>query len=100
MIYDAFGWKAPTFMHIPLILGNDRSPLSKRHGHTSVDYFRREGYLSTALMNYLALLGWSVDEEIFDFRDKIRDFDPVPYPIKPLFLTMRSLNGSTVSTSE
>lgn len=76
MIYDAFGWKAPTFMHIPLILGNDRSPLSKRHGHTSVDYFRREGYLSTALMNYLALLGWSVDEEIFDFRDKIRDFDP------------------------
>lgn len=64
MIYDAFGWKAPTFMHIPLILGNDRSPLSKRHGHTSVDYFRREGYLSTALMNYLALLGWSVDKGV------------------------------------
>ncbi|AKI98012.1 glutamate--tRNA ligase [Kosmotoga pacifica] len=76
MIYEALGWKTPQFMHIPLILGYDRSPLSKRHGHTSVDHFRREGYLSKALMNYLALLGWSVDQEIFDYREKLQDFSP------------------------
>lgn len=74
MIYQAFGWKLPEFMHIPLILGKDRSPLSKRHGGTSVNYFREQGYLSKALMNYLAILGWSVEEEIFDYKDKIETF--------------------------
>lgn len=74
MIYEALGWEPPEFMHIPLILGNDRSPLSKRHGGTSVDYFREEGFLSKALMNYLALLGWTVDEEIFDYKEKIKSF--------------------------
>jgi len=74
MIYEAFGWEPPEFMHIPLILGNDRSPLSKRHGGTSVEYFRKEGFLNKALMNYLALLGWTVDEEIFDYKEKIKSF--------------------------
>ncbi|MGC9321054.1 MAG: glutamate--tRNA ligase, partial [Kosmotogaceae bacterium] len=76
MIYRALNWEPPTFMHIPLILGSDRAPLSKRHGHTSVDHFRREGYLSVGLMNYLALLGWTVDQEIFDYHEKVRDFIP------------------------
>ncbi len=76
MIYRALEWEPPTFMHIPLILGSDRAPLSKRHGHTSVDHFRREGYLSVGLMNYLALLGWTVDQEIFDYHEKVRDFVP------------------------
>jgi glutamyl-tRNA synthetase len=74
MIYQAFGWELPEFMHIPLILGRDRSPLSKRHGGTSINYFREQGYLSKALMNYLAILGWSVEEEIFDYKDKIENF--------------------------
>ncbi|AFK07519.1 glutamyl-tRNA synthetase [Mesotoga sp. HF07.pep.5.2.highcov] len=76
MIYRALDWEPPTFMHIPLILGSDRAPLSKRHGHTSVDHFREEGYLSVGLMNYLALLGWTVDEEIFDYHEKVKDFIP------------------------
>ncbi|KAF2956372.1 glutamate--tRNA ligase [Marinitoga sp. 38H-ov] len=76
MLYNAFGWKTPEFMHIPLILGSDRKPLSKRHGGTSVDYFKNEGFFSYALMNYLALLGWTIEDEIFNFKDKIKDFDP------------------------
>lgn len=75
MIYDSFGWEHPVFMHIPLILGPDRSPLSKRHGATSVDHFRKNGYLSRALVNYLAILGWKVeDSEIFLIEEKLKDF--------------------------
>lgn len=76
MVYDALGWERPIFMHIPLILGKDRAPLSKRHGQTSVDHFRNDGYLSVGLMNYLALLGWTVDQEIFDYHEKARAFIP------------------------
>ncbi|WP_041081905.1 glutamate--tRNA ligase [Thermotoga profunda] len=77
MIYNALQWETPQFMHIPLILGFDRTPLSKRHGATSVEHFRNIGILNTGLMNYLALLGWSVgEEEIFDVREKIKNFDP------------------------
>ena len=78
MVYDAFGWEKPRFMHIPLILGSDRSPLSKRHGATSVDHFREEGYLPEGLLNYLALLGWKVEEgrEIFTIEERLASFDP------------------------
>jgi len=77
MIYKALDWEIPQFMHIPLILGFDRTPLSKRHGATSVEHFRSIGILSRGLMNYLALLGWSVgEEEIFDVRARIKQFDP------------------------
>ncbi len=77
MIYNALGWEVPEFMHIPLILGFDRTPLSKRHGATSVEYFRSVGILNKGLMNYLALLGWSVgEEEIFDIKERIKNFDP------------------------
>ncbi len=76
LIYEALGWQTPKFMHIPLILGADKTPLSKRHGATAVEYFRREGYLAKALVNYLAILGWSVDEEIFDYVEKVNSFSP------------------------
>lgn len=76
LLYEAFGWQPPKFMHIPLILGADKTPLSKRHGATAVEHFRREGYLPKALVNYLAILGWSVDEEIFDYTQKISAFSP------------------------
>ncbi|HOO32809.1 MAG TPA: glutamate--tRNA ligase [Thermotogota bacterium] len=74
MIYEALGWKVPEFMHIPLILGEDRSPLSKRHGGTSVEFFRKEGYMRDGLMNYLALLGWTVEGDIFDPFEKVDSF--------------------------
>lgn len=76
MLYKALDWVPPKFMHIPLILGNDRKPLSKRHGGTTVEYFRNEGILNDALMNYLALLGWTIDDEIFLFKEKINNFSP------------------------
>ncbi|MEN3009140.1 glutamate--tRNA ligase [Pseudothermotoga sp.] len=77
MLYRALGWDIPQFMHVPLILGFDRTPLSKRHGATSVEHFRSIGILSRGLMNYLALLGWSVgEEEIFNVKERIDQFDP------------------------
>jgi nondiscriminating glutamyl-tRNA synthetase len=62
LLYEAFGWTPPRFAHVSLVLGPDHSPLSKRHGATSVKEFRDRGYLPEALTNYLALLGWSPGE--------------------------------------
>ena len=59
LIYEALGWKPPKFGHMPMILGPDRKRLSKRHGATSVEEFQKLGILPVAMLNYLALLGWS-----------------------------------------
>jgi glutamyl-tRNA synthetase len=73
-LYDAFGWEAPAFAHMPLILAPGGGKLSKRHGSTAMEEFRTQGYLPEALMNYLALLGWSLDgtTELFS-RDDLLD---------------------------
>lgn len=63
-IYRALGWELPQFAHVSMILAPDRSKLSKRHGATSVQEFRDDGYLPQALRNYLALLGWSPGEDL------------------------------------
>ena len=59
VLYQAFGWEPPQFVHLPLILNSDRSKLSKRVGSSSLNHYREVGYLPEALVNYLALLGWS-----------------------------------------
>jgi glutamyl-tRNA synthetase/nondiscriminating glutamyl-tRNA synthetase len=59
LLYEALGFTPPTFAHLSLVMGPDHSPLSKRHGATSVAEFRGKGYLPEALVNYLALIGWS-----------------------------------------
>jgi glutamyl-tRNA synthetase len=59
LLYQALAWQPPLFAHHPLILGPDRSPLSKRHGATAVSQYREEGFLPEALENYLVLLGWT-----------------------------------------
>lgn len=61
MVYEALGAPVPTFAHISMILGADGKKLSKRHGATNVEEYRDAGYLSDAFVNYLALLGWSLD---------------------------------------
>ena len=61
-IYEAFGWRVPEFIHLPAIVGPDRERLSKRHGATSMTSFREMGYLPEALVNHLALLGWSMED--------------------------------------
>ncbi|MDZ7265814.1 MAG: glutamate--tRNA ligase [candidate division KSB1 bacterium] len=76
-LYEAFGWSAPQFCHIPMILGEDRSRLSKRHGATSLDQFAAKGYLPQALINFLSLLSWSSPsgEEILSIEQLVREFD-------------------------
>ena len=59
LLYEAFGYTPPVFAHLSLVMGPDHAPLSKRHGATSVEEFRTKGYLPEALVNYLALIGWS-----------------------------------------
>src|SRR5207253_3670173 len=59
LMYEALGFAPPRFAHLALVLGPDHTPLSKRHGATSVAEFRAKGYLPEALVNYLALIGWS-----------------------------------------
>jgi len=75
LIYNALSFELPKFAHLPLILGEDKSPLSKRHGEVSITYFRNEGYLSNAILNYLSLLGWNANEQIFDYTQKYQEFD-------------------------
>jgi glutamyl-tRNA synthetase len=74
--HEALGWKQPVWVHVPLILGTDRSKLSKRHGAVNFKSYIDEGYLPEALVNYLALLGWSAgeDREIYMMEDLIKDF--------------------------
>lgn len=77
MIYKAFGWVPPQFAHLPVLVGADRSKLSKRHGAKSALEFRSEGYLKEAILNFLALLGWTHPEgkEIFSLTEMIKVFD-------------------------
>jgi glutamyl-tRNA synthetase len=76
LLYQAFGSEPPAFAHVPLILGSDKKRLSKRHGATSVMEYHRLGYLSEAMVNFLALLGWSPggDQEIFTRDELIAQF--------------------------
>ena len=75
-LYHALGSEAPVFAHVPLILGEDKKRLSKRHGATSVTAYRDMGYFPEALNNYLVRLGWSHgDQEVFDARELVEKFD-------------------------
>ena len=74
-IYEALGQEPPKFAHLPMILGSDKTRLSKRHGATSVLAYRDMGYLPEALLNYLARLGWSFgDQEVFSREELIKNF--------------------------
>ncbi len=87
LLYQAFGWEMPTFVHVPLVNGQDGKKLSKRHGAVSVDEFRRAGYLPEALFNFLALLGWApgsgLEQEILSREELIRLFDPAHINLAP-----------------
>jgi nondiscriminating glutamyl-tRNA synthetase len=76
LVYRAMGWDVPKFAHVSLILGHDRSKLSKRHGATSVSAYAEEGFLPDAMLNYLTLLGWSSAEgvEVFSRQYAIEHF--------------------------
>ncbi|HZB25377.1 MAG TPA: glutamate--tRNA ligase [Vicinamibacterales bacterium] len=76
LLYQALGFAPPQFAHLALVMGPDHTPLSKRHGATSVAEFRARGYLPEALVNYLALIGWSPggDEELLPVEELARRF--------------------------
>ena len=78
LLYDAFGWERPTYIHLPMVLGGDGQKLSKRNGDASFMDLYHEGYLPEAIVNYLALLGWSPNsnQEIFTLDELIKEFDP------------------------
>jgi glutamyl-tRNA synthetase len=96
-IYEAMGWEAPAFAHIPLIHGPDGAKLSKRHGALGVDAYRAMGYLPAALRNYLVRLGWSQgDREFFSLPEMIEAFDLAQVHRSPArfdYAKLENMNG-------
>ena len=93
LLYKAFGWEEPTYIHVPMVLGEDGNKLSKRNGDASFMDLYNDGYLPNAIVNYLVLLGWSPDDnkEVFTMDELIEKFDakrisksPATYDIKKL----------------
>ncbi len=76
-LYDAFGWKVPVYVHCPLITDEEHKKLSKRSGHSSFEDLVEQGFLEEAIVNFVALLGWSPEdnEEIMSLEDLVRKFD-------------------------
>jgi glutamyl-tRNA synthetase len=77
LIQEAIGAERPVYAHLPLLLGKDKSKLSKRHGTVQLTAYQEAGYLNTALVNYLALLGWNpgTDQEVFSMDELMQAFD-------------------------
>ena len=76
-LYDAFGWASPVYIHLPLITDENHKKLSKRSGHSSFEDLIEQGFVSEAIVNYIALLGWSPEDnrEIFSLEELIKEFD-------------------------
>lgn len=76
-LYEAFGWEVPKYIHCPLITNEEHQKLSKRSGHSSYEDLIEQGFLSEAIVNFVALLGWSPenDNEIFSLEELVKEFD-------------------------
>ena len=76
LLYDAFGWQPPVFVHMPLLRNPDKSKLSKRRNPTSIEWYRDQGYLPEALLNFLAHMGWSMpdDRDVFSLDEMAGQF--------------------------
>jgi len=103
-IFNALGWTAPVYAHIPLIHGADGAKLSKRHGALGVDAYRDMGYLPEAVLNYLCRLGWSHgDEELFSMEQAVEWFDIADVnkgAARFDFERLSSLNAKYIDTSD
>lgn len=108
LLYEAFGWQPPVFVHLPVILGSDHQKLSKRHGAKSALDYRNDGYMSDAVNNYMALLGWNPgdNKEIMSMQEMIDLFDlkdvntasPIFDPKKLDWMNGEYIRKSEVST--
>lgn len=78
LLYEAFGWEPPQFLHMPLLLGIDGKKLSKRKNPTSIFFYKDSGYLPEAFVNFMTLMGYSMtgDRELYSLDEIIREFDP------------------------
>ncbi len=94
LLYQALGKTPPLFAHLPMILGPDRSKLSKRHGATAIGDFREQGYLPEAMVNFLALLGWSLDEtaELFSQEELVKHFSLERVGLNPAIFNREKLD--------
>lgn len=104
LLYEYFGWELPIFVHTPLLTNMDGSKISKRHGHSNVEWYQEQGYLPETILNFLALLGWShpKEKEIFDFEEFTQVFDLKDlHPISPKFdlLKLDWMNGEYIRKS-
>lgn len=92
ILYDHFGWQKPLFYHTATLRNPDKSKLSKRHGHASVDWYKEQGFLPQAILNFLALMGWSHPQgkEEFDLQEFISLFELSDLkPVGPIFDIMK-----------
>lgn len=94
LIFQALGWQVPAFAHVSLILGQDRSKMSKRHGATAIEQYQDKGYLPEALVNFLALLGWSPggEEEVLSLEQLVEQFSLERVSKSPAVFDLDKLN--------
>lgn len=104
-IYEAFGWEIPTYVHCPLITNDDHQKLSKRSGHSSYEDLLEQGFVTEAIVNYVALLGWSPSDnrEIFTLQELVEAFDYTHINKSPAVFDMgklRWMNGEYIKAMD
>ena len=104
-VYEAFGWEIPVYVHCPLITDEEHKKLSKRSGHSSYEDLLEQGFLSEAIVNYVALLGWSPqsNQEIFSLAELISEFDYHHMSKSPAvfdIVKLRWMNGEYIKKME
>jgi glutamyl-tRNA synthetase len=103
LLYQAFGWPLPVFAHFPLLRNPDRSKISKRKNPTAIMWYREQGFLPEAMVNFLALMGWSMPDgsEVFAYEDVEREFTIERISLGgPVFdlVKLTNLNGKHIRT--
>ncbi len=104
-LYEAFGWEVPTYVHCPLITDESHHKLSKRCGHSSYEDLIEQGFLTEAVVNFVALLGWSPvgNQEIFSLEELIREFDYKHMSKSPAvfdYTKLKWMNGEYIKAME
>ena len=104
-LYDAFGWESPVYIHLPLITDENHKKLSKRSGHSSFEDLVEQGFLTEAIVNYIALLGWSPEDnrEIFTLDELIKDFDYKRISKSPAvfdYVKLKWMNGEYIKAMD
>ncbi|MDE5952381.1 MAG: glutamate--tRNA ligase, partial [Acetatifactor sp.] len=104
-LYNAFGWQVPTYIHLPLITDENHKKLAKRSGHSSFEDLLEQGFVSEAIINYIALLGWSPEDnrEIFSLQELIENFDYRRISKSPAvfdIVKLRWMNGEYIKAME